>query len=177
MTRSIASLTRALIRFSTRLARSFATETAGVDFTVFRRPAGRPVCRSTDRQGANTAEQYDPSTSTWSATGSLGTARVYHTATLLHSGKVIVAGGEVNASARRRALVGTICPSLTSVVKLQSLVRLPPRYPRSISTWSSRYEAEFDYWKKSNDAPGNARSRRISATHYRAEPFTPCDDV
>jgi hypothetical protein len=42
------------------------------------------------------AEVYDPATDTWSTTGSLATARSNHPATLLPSGKVLVAGGYNN---------------------------------------------------------------------------------
>jgi len=41
----------------------------------------------------NSAELYDPVTGTWSITGSLNAPRIYHTATLLNNGKVLVAAG------------------------------------------------------------------------------------
>ncbi len=48
-----------------------------------------------------TAELFDPATGAWSVTGSMGTGRVFHSATLLSNEKVLVAGGENNNTQSR----------------------------------------------------------------------------
>ncbi len=71
-------------------------------------PSGKVLvaggCNGNDcDSAAGAAELYDPAVDAWSPAGSLGTARGLHTATLLPSGKVLVAGG-VDTS--RNALAG-----------------------------------------------------------------------
>ena len=49
--------------------------------------------------GLTSAELYNPATGTFSTTGSLNTGRYGHSATLLNSGKVLIAGGTNNSTA------------------------------------------------------------------------------
>ena len=68
------------------------------DHTATLLPSGKVLvtggCTSSSCS-TNTAvsELFDPTTNKWSATGNLNTARSYHTAVLLQTGKVLVVGG------------------------------------------------------------------------------------
>ena len=56
---------------------------------------GQPATGEPRPQATATAELYDPASGKWSATGSMAVPRSSHTATLLSTGKVLVAGGAV----------------------------------------------------------------------------------
>lgn len=70
---------------------------AGIGFTSTLLPDGKVLVAGghsgTKYPASASAELYDPSTGTWTATGSMGAPRKGHTATLLANGKVLVAGG------------------------------------------------------------------------------------
>ena len=58
-------------------------------------PNGKVLVAGGDGNGGflNSAELYDPTSGTWSATGSMTRERFLTTATLLPNGKVLVPGG------------------------------------------------------------------------------------
>jgi len=55
--------------------------------------AGGDTLSGSTFNGVSTSELFDPTSGTFSPTGSMGTDRTFHTATLLNDGKVLVIGG------------------------------------------------------------------------------------
>src|SRR3546814_17344433 len=82
-----------------RPPRSTRTDTLFPYTTLFRSSDGRVlvVGGGTNTGFSHTTELFDPVTRTWATTGGLFSFRYGHTATLLTTGRVLVAGGSKNA--------------------------------------------------------------------------------
>ncbi len=66
---------------------------ARYNYTATLLPDGKVLVAGGSARDLASAELYDPSSGSWTATGNMDGVRSYHTATLLPDGKVLVAGG------------------------------------------------------------------------------------
>jgi hypothetical protein len=66
------------------------------------------------------AELYNPANETFTLTTSMNTARVYHTATLLNSGMVLIAGGSYGTDLTSAELYNPAIPTFTVTSSLNT---------------------------------------------------------
>ena len=112
-----------------------AMATARFNHTATLLPNGKVLvaggCTDTDCNTALiSAELYDPATGTWTPTGSMSAGRFSHTATLLRSGRVLVAGGTpggITSTELYNPHTGTWAPgaTMTSPRESQTATLLP----------------------------------------------------
>ncbi len=76
-------------------ARAMHTATVLTDGSVLI-VGGQTGTKYGEHQGLASAERYDPQSGKWLLTGPLAGPRTGHTATLLHDGRVLVAGGQID---------------------------------------------------------------------------------
>jgi Kelch motif len=96
--------------------------------------AGGDLGYNANPRALASAELYDPTTGTWTATGSMTSGRYRHTATLLPNGEVLVAGGNIDSS----GVVGIGCCLATAEL-----------YDPSTGTWiatGSMNAPRVDHW-------------------------------
>ncbi|MFC3677414.1 putative baseplate assembly protein [Ferrovibrio xuzhouensis] len=94
------------------LPNGYALHSGGFGMTVQTPPPAQPVSDAP----LNAALLYNPYTGLFSATGAMGTARCYHTATTLDNGSILVAGGQLQRVAPELQNIIDMLQALASTV-------------------------------------------------------------
>ena len=95
------------------------------------------------------AELYDPSTGTFTATGEMTTARSWHTATLLNNGRVLVAGGSRNRPLASAELYDPLKGTFAATGEMTN-----PGSQTATLLSNGKVLFEGSYWSADSDRPG-----------------------